>query len=225
MKITASIIVESCEDHDSFWDLALGNGDTTLANMLKTLNRAALFDDLSIITNEHRLIRQEQFKGSKVYSLSPRLAYNFNFLDNIKLHNECFSLLEIGKLGDIHLFMDLRYQLIQPQTIMGMFNTLMENRFAAKVIPVYQIDPHLYMEIPGEELFINLWGQQGLDRQKHPPLFRTVGCCFLHHGRLKEMQPLTFPHHIDRIEGFKITSEEDIPFIDYVMKSTPWQKQ
>jgi hypothetical protein len=218
MRISTSIIHESIQNKTSIWPTTIKNGTNFLDNIIKTLQKTALFTDISVFTNDTTLTNNVNYKSIPVHSFDQELVYNFNYLDNIKLHNECLSLERLGVLGDIHLFIDLRYQLLSPSSLLSMFNTLMENRFAAKVIPVSMIDPHLYMEIPGNDQFMNIWGQQGLDRQKHPSLFRTIECCLIHCARIKEMQPLTFPLEIGRIEGFKFQHEKDISFLKYIME-------
>lgn len=216
MKITASVINDTARDGSPVWKFPLPAGGNVLDRALGILQQVPILEEICIFSNDPELNDSEKYQGVIVQPFDQRLAYNFNFLDNLKLHNECFTLQKTGSLGDIHLFLDIHYPLLKAASLLRMFHTLMENRFASKVIPVYSIDPHLYLEIPESGQYINLWGQQGLDRQHHPPLFRTVGCCFVHCGRLKEMQPLTFPFEISKLEGYRLSSEQDLDFIGYV---------
>jgi len=219
MKITASVINDISKDDNPVWKFSLSAGENVLDNALDILQHVPILEEICIFSNDPELNASEKYQGIVVQPFDQRLAYNFNFLDNLKLHNECFTLQKTGSLGDIHLFLDIHYPLLQAASLLRMFHSLMENRFASKVIPVYSIDPHLYLEIPGNDQYLNLWGQQGLDRQQHPPLFRAVGCCFIHCGRLQGMQPLTFPFNINQVEGFKLSSKADTNFVDYVMKN------
>ena len=219
MKITASLVCDTSDENKALWSLPLA-GTNILDYILHTLQHLSILDDVCIFTNDQVLTGAPDYKGVAVHPFSERLAYNFNFLDNIKLHNECFTLIQSQFLGDVHLFLDIHYPLLQLNSLDCMFHALMENRFAAKIIPVYSIDPHLYIELPEPGQYINLWGQPGLDRQKHPPLFRAVGSCFLHCIRLREIQPLTFPYEVNRIEGFTLSTAQDIDFIHYVLNKT-----
>lgn len=216
MKVTASIICDAGNGNHAVWRLPYAADKAVLDIVLDTLEGVAVLDGVCVFTNDADLTAKNRYGGLPVQPFWPQLGYRFNFLDNIKLHNECFSLEKAGFLGDVHLFWDVHHPLLRASSLTRMFNSLMEDQFAAKIIPVYPIDPHLYMQIGTDDRYVALWGQQGLDRQHHPRLLRSVGACFVHRKRLQEMQPMAFPFEIGRLEGTRLSGEEDLDLIRHI---------
>ena len=218
MKTNVSIIYQS--DWSSFlpWDTFLEK-ESLVDHFVSLCAGTGLFDAISVFSDDKGLASYCSKNGITFTPFAEHLYYDFNYLANITLHNETWTLENNGLYGDVHFFLNMTHPLLQGESIVGMYNALLENRFAAKVVATYQIEPHLLMELPGENNYIGLWGQPGLDRQLHPPLMRTVGSCFVHKGRMGGFQPLAFPYVVDRIQGCCINSEEDIQLVRYMLRS------
>ena len=87
MRISTTIIHEITQGEIDIWPSTIKEGTNLLDNTLNTLQNTSLFTDISIFTNDTTLTNPGNYKGITVHPFNPKLAYNFNYLDNVKLHN------------------------------------------------------------------------------------------------------------------------------------------
>lgn len=214
MKVSASVVVDSRTTAEHMWTWPIcGRG--LLDHALDTLKNTCGIDDYFVFTDVQDIIDRLSPAGL-VVPFMDRFTYNFNFLDNISLFTELYSLKQADRLGDIHFFLDMRFPLIDATILGGMYNKLLETRFAAKVIPTYEIDPNLIMRIGTSDTFMRLWDSPGLDRQLQPRLMRITGACVVHCKRIAEIQPLTMHYRINRNAGRIIQDKGDIELMQYI---------
>ncbi len=119
--------------------------------------------------------------------------------------------------GNIQLHLNCNYTLLKASTLETMFDKLMEDPYSGIISPVYKIEPHIYMENHLTGSLFPVWECKGLDRQKIPQLYRTVGVNIRHAPRCGEGINNELFHEIPWAEGRDIQSEEDIEFAEFVL--------
>ncbi|MFA6013025.1 MAG: hypothetical protein WC799_23760 [Desulfobacteraceae bacterium] len=141
--------------------------------------------------------------------------FNSNPLDMMNKITSC-PVPDMAK-GDVILFAEPQYLLIRQMSYEAMYDQLMENEQAHTIYPVYKVDPHLYLKIPGEESLLPVWEYPGLDRQKYPQLYRKCGVYLFHTKRVRYKQPLKeMPYIVPWHEGRRYTNDDDLEFADYM---------
>ena len=122
-----------------------------------------------------------------------------------------------GTTGNIQLHLNCNYTLLRASTLETMFDKLMEDPNAGMIIPAYKIEPHVYMKNHNTNALFPVWECKGLDRQKFPQLYRTVGVNIRHVVRCASGINDEMFHEIPWSEGRDIQSEDDIEFAEFVL--------
>ncbi|GAB7081036.1 hypothetical protein [Megalodesulfovibrio paquesii] len=217
MRVTASFIVLEREASDGVsWDADMA-GATQLARAVFQLEQLGLVDDMAVLTDCETLLARAGVAGLPVRRLCPASATErFNHLtcEESRIRHQLQALDQAGLEGDVHFFGAWRMPLLSSRSWERMYHALLEDRIAARVVPLTAEDPNLYTplggNIAGGRLF-GVWAHPGRDRQEAPQLYRPGLACVAHLQRIRYPQPLTKGVEISLIEAITTLTPEDVP--------------
>jgi len=121
-----------------------------------------------------------------------------------------------GTSGDLRIHLNCNNVLLRADTIEAMYDKLLESAEYHLIQAYTPIDPHIFMIHNGEPFPV--WSKPGLDRQKHPQLYRKSSISIYHTKRAESMYiNKELPHIIPRTEAFDFQNSDDIHFAEYML--------
>ncbi|WP_320040084.1 hypothetical protein [uncultured Desulfobacter sp.] len=215
MKITATFIVlEQDAIKGISWKSKLFHRNL-LEHGIEHASQIPLIDELFILTDMDELLCQDTVAGYSVQKIWPwSIEERMDFLtcDWNRIYQQNLVLEKAGVVSDVHFFLDWRLPLLSAKSWEQMYHFLLEDRVAARVVPIYPEDPNLYTplgDISSGRLF-GVWSHPNKDRQKVPQLYRTFNACVTHRRRLGQPEPLTKGFCVPLIECVQTHSSQEL---------------
>lgn len=226
MRVTASIIVLERDARDGVrWDARMG-GMSLLEHAVARLQGLPLVDELAVLTDCDALCDALACAGVPVRRLCPTCTTErFDYLtcEESRIRQQLLALEQAGLAGDVHCFGSWRLPLLSTRSWERMYHALLEDRIAARIVPLTTEDPNLYTplggDVAGGRLF-GVWAHPGRDRQEAPQLYRPAEACVAHLGRIRYPQPLTKGVEIAMTEAVTVRASEDVPLVHFL-----WTRQ
>lgn len=219
--VTASIIVLARDQSDAIsWESIL-SGKSLLQRAVDTARATDELDDIFILTDFKAVLASQEALGVEIKQLPPWLFnHRIDLISKQGWHvnQELLALSEMDALGDIHFFLNWRMPLLTTRSLGKMYQTLLEDRIAARVVGIYPVDPNLFMRLAGKDSYFPVWADVGSDRQDVPQLYRAGAVGVVHTHRQSESIPESKGFCLSREQGLEILEVEDLDLAAFYLK-------
>lgn len=222
MRVTATVPVLADNDVSAVKWSSMLRGTTLLERVIRSAQQVKEIDGIAVLTNISELIKKNEIQGVPVMEIWPwAVIHRFDFLtcDSSVLGQQELALQKSGMNGDVHFTLNWQMPLVSSTTLERMYHCLLESKAVARIVPIYPIDPNIYMDVGGKgETPFSVWSQPGRDRQEVPQLFRTWSLCVHHKQRLAGVGPTTTGFRIPRLEALEIKTTENMNVAEFVLE-------
>ncbi|NDY56118.1 hypothetical protein G3N56_05075 [Desulfovibrio sulfodismutans] len=174
---------------------------------------SGVVDEAFVLGDFDELCSLPDVGGAKVRRVPGYCSqHHFNFLN---MEVRCIDMesamaAEIGAAADLTFFVAWNLPFIRSRHYELLYHRLLDDPVAARVLPITQVDPQLYMLRESTRKFYPVWCHKGLDRQLIQPLFRPVNACLASWGRLRMTLPKFVGLEMEHSALYQIVTRDDM---------------
>lgn len=196
-------------------------GKPLIWHFLQEMRKAKFLDEIAVWSESEEVAEVVRECGCTPFVRPREMVHYASGFASPAEWRECINsqLTEhFGNAGNIQVHLNCNYLMLRAATLERMYDTLLEDPQANLIVPIYPVDPHLYIINEATRYLFPVWEYPGLDRQKYPQLYRKVGVSIRHVLRGAFGRPENeLYHQIPRHEGVDVQNAEDIPFAEYLL--------